>query len=222
MAGRSKKTRERLLAAACELFAEHGFGDTTVAAICERAGANVAAVSYHFGSKERLYVAAWRHAHQAMLAACPPDGGAGADAPPAERLRGRIRSLVRAALGEHDTAFRIMHHEMTQPTGLLREVFRESIRPLRRLTAGIVAELLGPGADERTVRLCTMSVTAPCHQMLRLRRLRRHLRRQAWPGDDAEEVLVEQFTSFALGGIECLRQARGREARAPQQQGASA
>lgn len=47
--------RERLLEAAAECFAEHGFADTSVRRITEAAGCNVAAVNYYFGSKERLY-----------------------------------------------------------------------------------------------------------------------------------------------------------------------
>lgn len=47
-------TRERLLNAAEALFAEHGFTNTSLRAITTRAGVNLAAVNYHFGSKEGL------------------------------------------------------------------------------------------------------------------------------------------------------------------------
>jgi hypothetical protein len=52
-------TRERLLAGACEIFTKKGYRDATIADICERAGANVAAVNYHFGDKETLYIEEW-------------------------------------------------------------------------------------------------------------------------------------------------------------------
>lgn len=52
--------RERLLAAAAALFAERGFGDAPVRDITRRAGCNVAAVNYYFGSKDQLYVAVFR------------------------------------------------------------------------------------------------------------------------------------------------------------------
>ena len=48
-------TRERLVTAASELFAENGFRKVTVRDICTAAGANVAAVNYHFGDKLGLY-----------------------------------------------------------------------------------------------------------------------------------------------------------------------
>jgi AcrR family transcriptional regulator len=47
-------TEDRILEAAERLFAEHGVAGTSVRAITEQAQVNVAAVNYHFGSKENL------------------------------------------------------------------------------------------------------------------------------------------------------------------------
>lgn len=50
-------TRERILDAARDLFAERGFRGTTVRDITTAAGANIAAVGYYFESKDGLYAA---------------------------------------------------------------------------------------------------------------------------------------------------------------------
>jgi len=50
-------TREALLAAGTELFAEHGYDGVPVAAIAHRAGVNKAMINYHFGGKRQLYLA---------------------------------------------------------------------------------------------------------------------------------------------------------------------
>lgn len=49
------ETRDRILDAAERLFAEHGFDGTSLRQITDAAGVNLAAVNYHFGSKEDLY-----------------------------------------------------------------------------------------------------------------------------------------------------------------------
>lgn len=53
--GKGEQTKQNLLDAAQKLFAEHGFRRTSVRDIAKEAGSNVAAVNYHFGSKENLY-----------------------------------------------------------------------------------------------------------------------------------------------------------------------
>ena len=53
-----ERTRQRLIEAARDLLAEHGEAGVSLRAITEAADANVASVSYHFGSKEALVKAA--------------------------------------------------------------------------------------------------------------------------------------------------------------------
>lgn len=55
---RSIETRERLVEAAIELFGLAGFDGTSTRAIADRAGVSLAAIPYHFATKEKLYLAA--------------------------------------------------------------------------------------------------------------------------------------------------------------------
>ena len=50
------QTRENLLHAAENLFATRGFGSTSIRDIVDLVGCNIAAVNYHFGGKESLYL----------------------------------------------------------------------------------------------------------------------------------------------------------------------
>lgn len=47
-------TKDRILGAAEELFAQFGFSGTSLRQVTSRADVNIAAVNYHFGSKENL------------------------------------------------------------------------------------------------------------------------------------------------------------------------
>ena len=62
--GTTRSDEGRLIEAAGEEFAGKGFDSARVRTICERAGANVAAVNYHFGDKEQLYVETVLDAHR--------------------------------------------------------------------------------------------------------------------------------------------------------------
>src|SRR5687768_7963284 len=86
-------TKQRLLDAAEKIFADKGFEGASVEEITRRAGANRAAVSFHFGGKERLYIETVKYAHRCCHEGVPfPDWLAGT--PAAERLRGFIRTMV--------------------------------------------------------------------------------------------------------------------------------
>jgi len=94
----SVETRGRLLDAAGEVFALKGFADATIREICRKAQANIAAVNYHFGDKQRLYAAVFAYLRlQADEGSGPPDTGAGGSAE--DRLRGFIRQFLRSLLG---------------------------------------------------------------------------------------------------------------------------
>ncbi|WP_394437543.1 TetR/AcrR family transcriptional regulator [Streptomyces sp. SGAir0957] len=62
-------TRTQLLDAAEHLFAEHGYRGTSIRAVTQRAGANLAAVGYHFGSKAELMAAVVRRVIEPITAA---------------------------------------------------------------------------------------------------------------------------------------------------------
>ncbi len=48
-------TTNRIVSAATRLFAERGYEGTSTKEICDAAGVNIAAIHYHFDSKENLY-----------------------------------------------------------------------------------------------------------------------------------------------------------------------
>jgi AcrR family transcriptional regulator len=203
-------TRERLLESACEVFAKKGYRDATIADISERAGTNIAAVNYHFGDKETLYVEAWRLAFHKSLEAYPPDGGISSDAPAEERFRGRIFAAMQRFAYPKNDEFEIMLKELTTPTGLLTEVMQESLEPFRREFGCIVRELLGKYASEQQIQLCRMSVMAQCFNLTFRERHRKALSETGiktdLPADNLKiEEIADHITRFSLAGIREIR-----------------
>ena len=60
------RTRDRILAAATEIFAEHGFSGAKVSAIVARAKTTKPMIYYHFDSKEGLFAAVLEHVYAGM------------------------------------------------------------------------------------------------------------------------------------------------------------
>jgi len=56
MADKKISTRDLLIETAGELFAEHGFAGTSIKMIAEKSNQNIAAVNYHFGGKQNLFL----------------------------------------------------------------------------------------------------------------------------------------------------------------------
>lgn len=137
-------TREALLAAGTELFAERGFDGVPVSAIAMKANANKAMISYHFGGKRGLYVAILAAIFSEIVADVERVAGSTAPAPQA------LRAVI-AAIGE--TATRRHPHFCTM---MLREVLSGGQRlepavlaqPVRVLAAvqGIVERGIREGA----------------------------------------------------------------------------
>ena len=61
-------TKERILDAAETLFAQYGFGGTSLRQVTSQADVNIAAVNYHFGSKENLVNEVFRRRMDEMSA----------------------------------------------------------------------------------------------------------------------------------------------------------
>jgi len=200
------ETRRQLLSVASEVFAKKGFRGATIAEICQMAKANAAAVNYHFGSKESLYIESWRYAFENSLKIYPPDGGVLPDASAEERLYGRILSIMRRIVDTKSHDFDIIHKEMANPTGLLTGI-EESIEPIFHGLAAVIRELLGEWATEQQVRLCQMSVRAQCFgPLLRARFQKTLVQSPKIPGlesilEEDVKTLADHVTRFSLAGI---------------------
>ena len=101
-----QRTRDGLLAATVELLAQRGPEGVTLREITEKAGANVSAVSYHFGSLKALCDSAIEHALEQYLdAQINAVASLGADSSVEELAAAFARPMLRAlAAGGRDLA----------------------------------------------------------------------------------------------------------------------
>ncbi|HME81645.1 MAG TPA: CerR family C-terminal domain-containing protein [Candidatus Eremiobacteraceae bacterium] len=151
-------TRTKLLAAATEVFAERGYHAATVREICLQAGANIAAINYYFHDKLGLYTEVLRSAVGPVRETMRPI--LERPLPHEQNLRAAIRAMIEQLYGRDKPAvpFRLMRHELVQPTPALAQVVDDLIRPQYDRLRATIGALLDLPPDHETTRLCAHSV----------------------------------------------------------------
>lgn len=141
----SDQTRTAILAAAERLYADRGFGDVTLRDIVAAAGVNLAAVNYHFGSKDELIaelfvtrsIATNRERLNELKAAEEKGGGrAEIDA----ILRALVGPTLRGCLGpdrERSTAARFMIRASIESVPPIRRIKNREVDHLRKFAAAM-------------------------------------------------------------------------------------
>ena len=205
------ETRRHLLEAAGEVFAESGFRDATVREICKRAGANIAAINYHFGDKETLYLEVLRYAHGKALEKYPPLLDVPDDAPPEKKLRAFVHSLLLRIFDKGPTAWhgKVLLREMIEPTAALDSLVEERMRPMVAQLWKIVAEILECPVNDERVRLGGCSIVSQCTFFKHCSPVVTRLFPNKLPQDAASiGHLAEHITRFSLAAMKHLPAAK--------------
>lgn len=196
-------TRLRILEAAGEMFAERGFESTTVRDICQAAGANVAAVNYYFGDKERLYVEAVVRAHKWRLdQAQLPDWDS--STPPREKLADFIETFFRRVLGSPEDTWRtrLVMREIMQPSKACAEIAQSNIRPQFEILQGILRELLPAETSDEELHLLSFSIVGQCLFYHVANPIISNLVDEDEHASYGIEKLAAHVTEFTLGAID--------------------
>ena len=200
-------TRLRLLEAAAQVYAEKGYRNARVQEICDRAEANIAAVNYHFGDKERLYHEVLGYAFQEMTGDNPIAWDVGPGTDPEQRLNAFIRSILTQLLSDGRTALyaKLVTRELADPTSALDRIIDAGIRPQVESLLAIVQELLGGEASKERVHRCTSSVLGQCLYYQFARAVIPRVDLEDRLDTSAVEALAEHITQFSLAGMHHIK-----------------
>ena len=169
----SDHTRTAILAAAERLYADRGFGDVTLRDIVAAANVNLAAVNYHFGSKDELIAElfvtrsiATNRERLNELKRAEEAGGGRADI--AAILRALVGPTLRGCLGperERSTAARFMIRASIESVPPIRRIKNREVDHLRKFAAAMRRAL--PGREEADLYWGLHFALAMAHQTIR-------------------------------------------------------
>jgi AcrR family transcriptional regulator len=189
-----------LLLAARRLFADHGFDGASVRAITNAAETNLGAITYHFGSKRRLYEAVMERAitplANAVVSAAELPG------PPAARVAAVVRAYFEVLTDDPDIPSLMMQDLVIGKASPVPAV--ASVPPLRRVVATL-SRLVEEGQASGEFRageprlMAVSMIALPVHMNL----VRRPLKAFGFDLDDAQtrERLIQHVIAFAYAGL---------------------
>src|SRR5438105_3910313 len=207
----SDRTRTAILAAAERLYADRGFGDVTLRDIVAAADVNLAAVNYHFGSKDELIaelfvtrsLALNRERLSELKAAEEARGGR---APIDAVLRALVGPTLRGCLGpdnQRSTAARFMIRVSIESVPPIRRIRNREIDHLRKFVAAMARSL--PGCSDVELYWGLHFALAMAQQTVRDSERLTKLSEGKCDVDDVDDIIerVVSVAVMALAGAWC-------------------
>ena len=198
-------TRDKLIEAAGEVFAEKGLHGALIRDITRRAGANIASVNYYFRDKSELYALVLRQVHESLLVVLnqPLTG----DSPEA-RLRELLARMFRSAFNPARPAWHnaLMGRELLKPTPALDAVHDLVQVPAQRLRETI--REMRPDLSDEQAMLAACGIIAQCLFYVH----HRHIARRLFPdlGEPTVSALIDQVTEFSVSALRGMHADRDR------------
>jgi TetR/AcrR family transcriptional regulator, regulator of cefoperazone and chloramphenicol sensitivity len=201
-----EKAVEKILLAAGEIFAEKGYKNVTVREICARAGVNVAAINYHFGDKESLYKEVVMRWEEEGFRKYPLEPDVPGTASPEERLTIFVRSFLLRMLDEGRPSWfgKLVAREFIEPTSALDILVEDAIRPSYLLLSSIVREIMGKGASEEDIRLCSASIVGQCLYFHNSRPVLKKIYGSDNPEPADTERIAEHVARFSIAAMKAM------------------
>jgi len=198
------QTKQQLLEVAGRVFAERGYVYATSKEICERAGANIAAVNYHFGGKDGLYAAVLEEAHARLVSIDLVTAITQSAASAADKLKLLLRKVVSEVAKRDEGAWelRVLSRELVAPTSLVDKMMKNQVVPKARMITAMIGDILGLPATHPAVSRSTVSIVGPCLFMLIASP---DWQKKIFPALLVDtDALVDHMVAFALGGLQSI------------------
>lgn len=207
-----RATRDRIIETAGELFARHGFAETTSKAIARAAAVDVASINYHFGSRNGLYQQVLLVAHDRIVALDELEQLTGSPLPAEEKLRRLIGYFVEAALEAPGWHMRVLAREILAPTSNIEVLKRRAILPKMAVARAILAECSGLDPQDPALLRSVVSVIAPCLVLALTGQAPSPLPIRDNLAAMGRDALTDHLVTFSLAGLAAIAAGRARAA----------
>lgn len=139
---KEKRTADKIVGAATELFARKGFAAVSVKELADAAGVNIALISYYFGGKENLYTTVLERQFAIMADVFDTIKREGLS--PIERVR-RFACMMVKMHKKAAYANQLIYSERLNPTGYLEDIVKKEIARIHNFLKDCINEAIAAG-----------------------------------------------------------------------------
>lgn len=156
-----RETKARIIEAAGPLFAQHGYDGTTSKEICQKAGVNMAAVNYHFGSRDGLYVAVLEEVQDYLVNVDVLKKLAQQEGSPRQKLERFVDYFIEDAFRRNDWHVRVWIQELLHPSPYIQNIISQKGLPKFYISSGVLQQALGYDTADIRFYSAYLSLIAP-------------------------------------------------------------
>ena len=184
------------------LIAEKGFASVTSKEICRAAGVNLAAVNYHFGSRDGLYLAVLENVQQYLIELQQLIDLYESDLTPRQKMEKFIDFLAGNAFRKNEWQISVWVREVMNPSPVLEKIFQKEALPKISVIVKIFSEYTGYTANDPRLYSGIITLAAPFAVCLLGRH---HSLRREMPVHIPIETMAENIKQLALANLENLK-----------------
>ncbi len=197
-----QNTKTRILIAASRVFSEKGYDNTTVQDICTASDANIAAVNYHYKSKEKLYRTVWAYLfkfNEKENQELYRD-----DLDPDHQLKLFIANRVNSSFDEAELGYlsKLLFHELNTPSSSYDYIFENFIKERCAWITNLLNRLTGEKLSDAELSQVFFFVNSPITRITDTSSKGNKTVNEVHFSNP--EQIIENLYAFVLAGIKAL------------------
>ncbi len=198
----NKETKNLIINCAGKLIAKYGYANVTSKSICEEAKVNMAAINYHFGSRDGLYKAVLKETHDFLISIDELNKLYLSNLTAKEKIEVFIDLFIKRLSNKKNWYLKVWAREIVNPSPFITKILSQKTLLKLDIVSKIFSEYTRFPVTDLKLYSCILSTVSPfvitflAHDTFDL-----------LPVKFSEKYLAAHIKEFVLAGLEKFREA---------------
>lgn len=192
------ETKIAIIETAGQLIAKQGYDKTSSKEICQTLKIGLAAVNYHFGSRENLYREILKKVYKYFLSLDELKELEEKNLSPQEKIEKFFDLLIKAVQEKNNWEIRVWLRELISPSNFAKKMVLEEVLPKLKFLVKIFCDYTNLSADDPKLHACIVSSFSPFFWILIFQREEVKEIREIIPLSGEKTKMLQELKNFSL------------------------